>query len=554
MGLKKIKNILIILITALLLSAVSLAIIGNVGKKENDNSSAASAIYSIYDFDDLKQFRQSIIDGNNYDNRVVNLYADIDMSAGSWDFELSGVFYGTFNGNNHCLYNFSGSSPIFYWVHEGVVRDLSLYANNSSAGLISRLDVGSEPDSAKVINCSLFGSVKFPGKLVYGGIVSRCYGAEIINCQNYANIDGGESSRVGGIVGYAENGHDGGSRIICCINHGSVKGSSEVGGIVGRLEDSSVMFTSQILNCINLGKISGNEYIGGITGRNYHDSAQIYRCYNSQNSGVKGAGVGGSKVGKDFTNGDFYCLTTSEINSAAGVRSYASDSSKWDTNKEWESDNTWFCDSSNSYWSNISSSSNLNEGYPYIKSSTLTVTVNVNNSSYGNTGSFQIIRSDSISASGSSIRVNSSYNVYSASPKSSTNEYTYSFSSWSGIPSGAQYADFSITANFTRALRQYTVYIYVDSSANYGSLRKLGESSTQESIVINEVEYGSSISYSSDTLRITPPASGTGTVTQIEAVPDYDSSGVYTYSFDEWTIYPETSQVTRDLNIVSYKN
>ena len=33
MGLKKIKNILIILITALLLSAVSLAIIGNVGKK-----------------------------------------------------------------------------------------------------------------------------------------------------------------------------------------------------------------------------------------------------------------------------------------------------------------------------------------------------------------------------------------------------------------------------------------------------------------------------------------------------------------------------------------
>ena len=139
MGLRKIKNILIILITALLLSAVSLAIIGNVGKKENDNSSAASAIYSIYNFNDFKQFRDSVNGGNNYDNKTINLYANINMNNESWDPIGSSQhrFAGTFNGNNNTIYNYAGGGGVFGMiVTDATIKNLTVIANNAGAGIV----------------------------------------------------------------------------------------------------------------------------------------------------------------------------------------------------------------------------------------------------------------------------------------------------------------------------------------------------------------------------------------------------------------------------------
>ena len=143
MGLRKIKNILIILITALLLSAVSLAIIGNIGKKVNDNSSAASKIYSIYDLDDLKQFRDSCTRDNMYYIReTVNLYADIDMGNESWG--PINYFCGTFNGNGHTIYNYAGSGGIFGTFgynpsYSGTIgstlKNLNVIANNAAQGI-----------------------------------------------------------------------------------------------------------------------------------------------------------------------------------------------------------------------------------------------------------------------------------------------------------------------------------------------------------------------------------------------------------------------------------
>ena len=451
MGLRKIKNILIILVAALLLSAVSLVIIGNVGNEEKTSLSAVDTITDIYSLNDLKTFRDSVDAGVNYWNSTIYLHDDIDMLNINWDgigyyddaFLGSDhkLFAGTFDGQGHTLYNYTGDSGIFSY-NSGVIKNLNVITSSSGAsqGIV-------DCNVSSIINCSIKGTINAKTDKV-GGIAGDMPSGKIQNCINWANINGASYSNIGGIVGRATStaggtsGNGPGTVVCSCINYGNITGKNEIGGLVGRYHDDKIIPSIQAFNSINLGKVSGTgEYIGGVAGRNYHNSAQFYRCYNASSSGVKGAGVGGSKVGKDFTDGDFYCATTSDLNTAAGVRRYASDSSKWDTNKEWYSNNTWFCDSTNSYWSNISSLNSTNNGYPYLKSSALTVTVNVNDTSYGYSGSFEIIKGDSIASSGSSIRVNSSYTIYTASPKSSTNQYTYSFSSWSGIPSGAQYAN-----------------------------------------------------------------------------------------------------------------
>ena len=388
MGLRKIKNILIILIAALLLSAVSLAIIGNIGKRENDNSSAASKIYSIYDLDDLKQLRDSCTrDNSYYRGETVNLYADIDMGNESW--EPINYFCGTFNGKGHTIYNYAGSGGIFgtfgYNPSSGgttgsTLKNLNVIANNAAQGIVAT-------NEGIIQNCSISGTISAKSDNVGGiaGAFTNLKSSSILSCQNLADIYANGYSFIGGIAGKRNSsGRNPPNAEICgCINYGSIyNGDNYIGGICG---GASGLSRTQYINNINVGEINGSgNYVDDILGR----------LYNGTNE-------------KNYS-----------LNSANEVRNYISNSSYWNTN---------YTSFSSSEWGNFNSSSNTNNGYPYLLISALTVTVRVNNSSYGNTGSFQIIKGDSIASSGSSIRVNSSYNVYSASPKSSTNEYTYSF-------------------------------------------------------------------------------------------------------------------------------
>ena len=319
MGLRKIKNTLIILITALLLSAVSLAIIGNVGKKENDNSSAANIITAIYDFDDLKAFRDSVNMSfpNDYLGVKVYLYADINMNNESWNPIGTGSgfgFQGYFYGNGHTIYNYAGQYGIFVNAAYGIY-DLNVIANNAGQGIVNEFN--SFFDTTEIRNCTMRGTINASEDCV-GGIAGLIRNGCVVSCQNFATINGNGKSDIGGIAGASVPNNW--SRIIACINYGNVSGVNNVGGVVGQMRDT-LLGTVQTLNSINLGKVSGTgEYIGGIVGRNRSNSGQLYRCYNASSSGVKGAGVGGSKVGKDFTEDDLYCFTTSEINSAAGGR------------------------------------------------------------------------------------------------------------------------------------------------------------------------------------------------------------------------------------------
>lgn len=129
-----------------------------------------------------------------------------------------------------------------------------------------------------ITNCQNYGTIK--GTQTVGGINGQY--ASITNCQNYGEIgEETNGTQVGGIIGQT-----GVATVNYCINNGKVKGSSNVGGIGGKLTNGIIL-----VNCINTGEINAtNESAGGIGGHVTHINAVI-NCYNS------GEVIGSSRVG-----------------------------------------------------------------------------------------------------------------------------------------------------------------------------------------------------------------------------------------------------------------
>ncbi len=147
---------------------------------------------------------------------------------------------------------------------------------------------------------------------------------------------------------------------------------------------------------------------------------------------------------------------------------------------------------------------------------TYTVTIAVSPSGYGSVSRTSITADygTSITTSGSTLSIGDT--DITATPASQTAQYTYAFSSWSnasGTVTGAK----TITANFTRTTRTYTVTIAV-SPSGYGSVSQTS---------VTNVPYGTVLSQNGNTLNVN------GTI--VTATPA-TASAQYTYAFSSWTI------------------
>ena len=100
-----------------------------------------------------------------------------------------------------------------------------------------------------------------------------------------------------------------------------------------------------------------------------------------------------------------------------------------------------------------------------------TVSFSVNKSTYGSVSksSITVASGTTYTASGNKIMFSDGQSV-TATPKSATSSYTYSFSSWSKT-SGTVTSATSITATFTRAAAtsSYTCYLYYDANGGSGA-------------------------------------------------------------------------------------
>jgi len=173
-------------------------------------------------------------------DRCFRLMADIDLSGytGS-DFHLIGTgrlsrrynFTGAFDGNGHAISNFSHTAAnrddvgLFRFIRGAQIKDLTLINPNVDAGEGSTVGalVG-YVDSGTITNCHVEGGSVSGGRYV-GGLVGRSKEA-IVNCSATSNVSV-INDVGGGLVGESSG------LISHCWSAGNVSGYQVVGGLLG---------------------------------------------------------------------------------------------------------------------------------------------------------------------------------------------------------------------------------------------------------------------------------------------------------------------------------
>jgi PKD repeat protein len=111
-------------------------------------------------------------------------------------------------------------------------------------------------------------NLEVTGRSNVGGLVGRNHDSTIIGCYVSGSVSGLHD--VGGLVGESDD-----SSISDCHASGSVSGSEGVGGLVGLNEDATIAGSYAI------GSVDGEIYVGGLVGENHR--ASITECYASGN-------------------------------------------------------------------------------------------------------------------------------------------------------------------------------------------------------------------------------------------------------------------------------
>ncbi len=188
----------------------------------------------------LGKFRDNVNNGERYSGKIVTLDADIDLNNVEWT--PINEFYGTFDGENHIIYNLKISSG----------DRVGLFGNQWEI-------------TAEIKNLTL-DTVNINGGEYVGGVLARTAYTKLTNVHvKNANIKA--THYAGGVLGYGYtslNGCTAENVEITCIPNATDNGydnGDKVGGIVGCL------FSGSIENCsaINI-TLTGYRDVGGIVG------------------------------------------------------------------------------------------------------------------------------------------------------------------------------------------------------------------------------------------------------------------------------------------------
>lgn len=212
-------------------------------------------------------------------------------------------FSGIFDGNDYVIYNIPSITATekycgFFGVSKGTIKncgfvykDNVIIKTNSSGCENPSGVVGLNQVIGKIYNVSTSGATV--RGLYAGGIVSDNYG-EIKNSYNYNKVNG--SSTAGGVASVNYN------SISLCGNFGVIEGvtnnNSYAGGIAG-LQQNDADRGYMCSNCYNYGSVKG-DMAGGIIG--YQKQGRIYQCQNY--AGINGTSDAGGIVGRVEKEGE----------------------------------------------------------------------------------------------------------------------------------------------------------------------------------------------------------------------------------------------------------
>ena len=174
------------------------------------------------------------INGNEGDGNA--LITEMTTGTGFYPIGLIGVFLGKFDGKDNVIYNIyenrEGSAGLFIMVSNSTIENLTLTGEITGTDVSAGISAGGNTDSTStIINCTNYANVE--GVTMVGGIGGWKKNTTIKDCKNYGNISikGSNISYggAGGIVGYASISGD----IENCYNEGEISGEYLCGGIIG---------------------------------------------------------------------------------------------------------------------------------------------------------------------------------------------------------------------------------------------------------------------------------------------------------------------------------
>ena len=169
-------------------------------------------------------------------------------------------YQGTFDGNGKTIRNLyinatSSGAGFFGYAGKGSIKNITFdNAKVKSTAECTGILAGYE-EYCFIENIKTLANCSVEGKDKVGGIAGRAID-NIINCENHAMVKG--TSYVGGVVGRYDGEY---KSITLCANYGVVTGSAEgVGGMVGQFGSGTIQ------NSANYGDVTGTIYVGNLIG------------------------------------------------------------------------------------------------------------------------------------------------------------------------------------------------------------------------------------------------------------------------------------------------
>ena len=228
--------------------------------------------YEISSAAELAWFRDYVNNESQYASAT--LTEDIDLSEFchaadaatnteelSWDPIGNGKMYcGTFDGNGKTIRNLYINSTFMFegffgYAKNGCIKNITFdNAKVKSTAECTGILAGYE-EYCFIENIKTLANCSVEGKDNVGGLAGSAID-NIINCENQAMVKG--TSYVGGVVGRYEGEY---KSITLCANYGVVTGSAEgVGGMVGQFGSGTIQ------NSANYGDVTGTYHVGNLIG------------------------------------------------------------------------------------------------------------------------------------------------------------------------------------------------------------------------------------------------------------------------------------------------
>ena len=257
-------------------------------------------VHNVYE---LQYMDANQIDDVDPDKKILGRYMLADDIAASetkdWDRGFQpigdtgrGAFRGQFDGVGHTITGLTIKAPddepgrnsrgMFAYTYQALIENVSL-KDASVTGVTAVGGIVGIAEFSTIRNVSFIGKVYGNGDV--GGIVGQLKqgGSRIENAYHEGTVEGNDG--VGGIVGYVFNN----STVQNVRNAGKVVGNAYLGGIAGLVEDSSVR------NALQTGTVEqrsgqGDSNVGGVVG-SLEDGSKVNHAVWKEGSVTNGSGA-----------------------------------------------------------------------------------------------------------------------------------------------------------------------------------------------------------------------------------------------------------------------